>query len=189
MDSGGCTLKIIKLALQAIGLLVLIPAVAMATLRFENRNNDGPSIVFPGGELVSGDLYTGPEPNWDFTRDIQTIELELEDSGTSRLIWILNADGRAYIASGYMDTFLGRLWKDWAVEADAGSGLAIARINSVRYPRRLERIESGPELDGVAASMLRKYAGGLVTPEGIAGVRAAIEAGSTWIFRLAPRES
>lgn len=88
-----------------------------------------------------------------------------------------------------MDTFLGRLWKDWAVEADAGSGLAVVRIDGIRYPRRLERIESGSELDGVAASLLRKYAGGVVTPEGVAGVRAAIEAGSTWIFRLAPRGS
>lgn len=182
-------MKAIRIILQIAGLLVLIPAVAMATLRFENRDNDGPSIVFPGGELVSGELYTGPEPDWDFTRDIQTIELELEDSGTSRLIWILNADGKAYIASGYMDTFLGRLWKDWAVEADSGSGLAVVRIGDTRYPRRLERIRSGDELDGVAASMLRKYAGGVVSPEGIAGVRAAVEAGSTWIFRLAPRES
>jgi len=182
-------MKAIKIILQIVGLLVLIPAVAMATLRFENRNDDGPSVLFPGGELVDGELYSGPEPDWSFTADVETIELELEDSGSSRLIWILDADGRAYIASGYMDTFLGRLWKDWAVEADNGSGLAVVRIDGVRYPRRLERIRSGAELDGVAASLLRKYAGGVVTPEGVAGVRAAIEAGSTWIFRLAPRES
>lgn len=182
-------MKAIKIILQAVGLVVLIPAVAMATLRFENRDNDGPSVLFPGGELVSGELYSGPEPDWSFTSNVETIELELEDSGSSRLIWILDADGKAYIASGYMDTFLGRLWKDWAVEADAGSGLAVVRINDTRYPRRLQRIRAGEELDGVAASMLRKYAGGVVTPEGVAGVRAAIEAGSTWIFRLAPRES
>ena len=57
-------MKILKIILQVAGILLLIPAVAMATLSFGNRNNDGPSIIFPGDELVSGDLYTGPEPDW-----------------------------------------------------------------------------------------------------------------------------
>lgn len=181
-------MKILKIAFQVLGLFVLIPAVAMATLRFENRNNDGASILFPGGELVAGELYTGPEPNWDFTADVQTIELELEDTGSSRIIWILNSEGRAYVVSGYMNTFLGRLWKDWAVQAYEGSGQAVVRVDGVRYERQLERIQSGDELDGVAASVLRKYGGGVVTPEGIAAERAAIESGSSWLFRLAPRE-
>jgi hypothetical protein len=187
MVVGGQIMKAMRTSLQIIGILLLIPAVAMATLRFENRNDDGPSILFPGGELVSGELYSGPEPNWDFTSDIQTIELELEDTGSSRLIWILNADGNAYVVSGYMNTFLGRLWKDWAVVADEGSGEAVIRIDGVRYERQLQRIRSGDELDGVAESLLRKYTGAQVTPEAIANSRAAIESGSTWAFRLAPR--
>jgi len=181
-------MRIVKIILQVAGLLVLIPAVALATMRFENRNSDGPSILFPGGELTSGELYTGPEPDWGFTSDIQTIEMELEDSGTSRIIWILDADGRAYIVSGYMDTFLGRLWKDWAVQADEGSGRAVVRIDGVRYERQLERVHAGEELDGVAASILRKYRGSNATPAAVARERAAIEAGSSWVFRLAPRE-
>ncbi|MEX0617555.1 MAG: hypothetical protein WD180_01220 [Pseudohongiellaceae bacterium] len=182
-------MSIVKIILQLVGLVVLIPAVAMATLRFENRDDDGPSVLFPGGELVSGELYSGPEPDWSFTGSIQTIELELEDSGSSRLIWILDADGRAYVVSGYMNTFLGRLWKQWAVDADEGSGLAVVRIDGVRYERQLERIQSGDELDGVAASVLRKYSGGEVTPENIAQTRAGMESGASWVFRLAPRGS
>lgn len=42
-------MKIVKIALQVLGVLLLIPAVAMATLSFENSGADGPSIVFPGG--------------------------------------------------------------------------------------------------------------------------------------------
>jgi len=179
--------KALKVLLQVIGILVLIPVVALATLRFEHRNADGPSIVFPGGELVSGELYTGPEPDWSFTSDVQTVELELEDSNSSRLIWILDANGKAYVASGYMNTILGRLWKHWAIEADEGSGLAVLRIGDTRYERQLVRIHEGDELDGVAASMLRKYMGGNVSPEAIAATRADIEAGNTWIFQLAPR--
>lgn len=180
-------MKILKIALQVLGILALIPAVAMATLRFENRNNDGPSILFPGGELQSGTLYTGPEPDWSFTADVDTIEMELEGSGTSRLIWIMDADGEAYVASGYMDTFVGRLWKEWAVQADAGDNQALVRIGDTLYERELVRVREGEELDGVAASLLRKYTAAPVTAQTIAGTRAGIEAGSTWIFRLAPR--
>ena len=38
-----------KIVLQVIGILLLVPAVALATLRLDNRNADGPSILFPGG--------------------------------------------------------------------------------------------------------------------------------------------
>ena len=77
-----------------------------------------------------------------------------------------------------MSSFLGRLWKHWAVQADAGDGLAVVRINGIRYERQLVRIKEGPELDGVGASMA-KY--------GSATTRQTIEAGNTWIFELAPR--
>jgi len=136
-------MKALTITLQALGLLLLIPAVAMATLRIENANNDGPSIAFPGGTLVSGELHIGPEPDWRFTGDIDTVELELVDSGSSRLIWIQDANGKAYIASGYMQSFFGRLWKHWAVEADQGSGLAVLRIGDTRYERQLIRIHEG----------------------------------------------
>ena len=115
-------MKIVKMALQVLGILLLIPAVGMATLRFDNRNADGPSILFPGGELVSGELHTGPEPNWRFVDDIFTVELQLNDPLSSRLIFILQNVGKIYIASGYMSTTLGRLWKHWAVDADEGDG-------------------------------------------------------------------
>lgn len=180
-------MKIVKTGLQILGILVLVPAVAMATLRFEKSNDDGPSIVFPGGALVAGELYTGPEPDWSFTADVDTIELELDEEDTSRLIWIADAEGRAFIASGYMDNFLGRLWKHWAVRVDNGTDLAVLRIGDTRYERRLVRIQQGDILDGVAASIIRKYTGGNVTPQSVAGFRSAIESGSTWIFELAPR--
>ena len=95
----------VKISLQVLGILILVPVIALGTLRFENRNNDGPSILFPGGELVSGEIYRGPEPDWRFTHDISTIELQLEDL-SSRLIWVHESEGKLYIASGYMNTFL-----------------------------------------------------------------------------------
>jgi hypothetical protein len=168
----------IKFLFQLVGILILIPVVALATLRFENRNGDGPSLLFPGGELVSGELYSGPEPDWSFTDDIRTIELQLNDPLSSRLIWIMESEGKVYIASGYMSSFLGRLWKHWAVQADEGDGQAVVRIDGVRYQRQLVRITQGPELEGIAAKMTAKYRAPTT--------RAAIESGNTWIFELAP---
>ena len=170
----------IKFLLQLIGILILIPAVALGALRFKNRDADGPSILFPGGELVSGELYSGSEPDWSFTDNIPTIELQLNDPLSSRLIWVMESEGKLYIASGYMDSFLGRLWKHWAVQADQGNGLAVVRIDGVRYERQLLRINQGPELEGVAAKMSAKYRA--------ATTREAIESGNTWIFELAPRQ-
>ena len=81
---------------------------------------------------------------------------------------------------------LGRIWKDWAFQADEGDGLAVVRINGMRYERRLVRIKEGPVLDGIAAKLATKYGGG-ATPEAIQAGRASVEAGDTWIFEMAPR--
>ena len=169
----------IKFLLQLVGILILVPVVALGTLRYKNSNADGPSVLFPGGELVAGELHTGPEPDWSFTDNIPTIELQLNDPLSSRLIWVMESDGKLYIASGYMNSFLGRLWKHWAVQADQGDGRAVVRIDGVRYERQLVRITQGQELEGVAAKMTSKYRAPTT--------REAIESGSTWIFELAPR--
>lgn len=160
--------------------MVTIPAVALATMSFENRNNDGPSILFPGGELVSGELYSGAEPDWSFTDDVETIHLQLDDPLSSRLIWIEQSGGKIYITSDYMGTWLGRRWKQWAVHAYKGNGLAVVRINGVRYERKLVRVFYSPLLDGVIEKKIAKYRS-RITQE-------AIESGETWVFELAPRE-
>ena len=123
----------------------------------------------------------GPEPDWRFTNQVQTVELQLNEPPSSRLIWIVESEGRIYVASGYMSSFLGRLWKHWAVQADQGDRLAVIRIDGTRYERTLVRIEEGPVLDGVAAAMTAKY--------GAPTTRQDVEAGNTWIFQLAPRGS
>ena len=167
--------------LQIVVALVTLPAVALATLYIENRDNDGPSVIFPGGELVSGELYRGPEPDWSFTDEVGTVHLQLENPLSSRLTWIEESDGRIYITSDYMGTWLGRLWKHWAVQAYEGDGLAVVRINGVRYQRKLIRRFYSPELEGVIEKKIAKYNSRIT--------REAIESGETWVFELAPRDS
>ena len=169
----------VSAVLAVLGIVLRVPSIARGTLCYENRDNDGPSILFPGGELVSGELYSGPEPDWGFTKDVSVIELQLNNPVNSRLIWVHENEGKIYVGSGYMHTMLGRLWKHWAVQADEGDGLAVIRVNGTRYERQLIRIKQGDVLDGVAAATAAKY--------GSPSTRENIEAGHTWIFEVAPR--
>jgi len=181
--------KILKIALQMLGFVVLIGAVTIGTLRIQRSSGDGATVVFPGGEMVAGELHTGPEPDWSFTDDIFTIELQLNDPMATRRIFIIESEGKIYVVSGYMKSLLGKIWKEWAFDADAGNDEGVLRVNNVRYPRKLVRIEEGDVLNGVAAKLLAKYSG-VPTPvsaNAIATARADIEDGNSWIFELAPR--
>jgi hypothetical protein len=176
----------VRIILQVLGVLILIPLVTIVTLRIDNQDADGPSVLFPGGKLVSGEMHTGPEPDWSFTDAIPTIELQLEDPLASRVIFVMESNGKVYVPSGYMRSFLGRLWKEWAFQADAGNGRAVARIDGVRYERQLVRVKDPQEISGVAAKLAQKYAGG-ATPEAIAEIERSVADGDTWIFEMAPR--
>ena len=161
------------------GVLLLIPVVAIATLALTSGGSDGPSAFFGGGPLVAGELVTGPEPDWSFARDIATVELQLLDPARSRLIWITEHDGKIYAVSGYMGNPIGRLWKRWPAQAER-DGRAVVRIAGKRYERRLVRIRAGTVVAGITAELGRKYGYGTTPTD--------IEAGNTWLFELAPRD-
>ena len=168
---------------------MLIGAVAIGTLRIQRSGADGATVVFPGGEMIAGEIHTGPEPDWSFTDDVFTIELQLNDPMATRRIFILESEGKIYVVSGYMKSTLGKIWKEWAFDADEGNNEGVLRVNNVRYPRQLVRIKKGDVLNGVSAKLLAKYSG-VPTPvpaEAIATARADIEDGNSWIFELIPR--
>jgi hypothetical protein len=166
--------------LIVVGVLLLVPLVAIGTLLVASGYSDGASPLFGGGELVSGELVTGPEPDWSMVREVPTIELQLLDPPRSRVMWIIEHGGKPYVVSGYMGSAVGRFWKRWPVQAER-DGRAIIRVGGKRYERTLKRIKTGPEVEGIAAELRRKYQY-QVTP-------ADIEAGTTWLFELTPRSS
>ncbi len=172
--------------LQIAGMIVLLLALTVITLKLKNQNADGPSVLFPGGELISGELYSGPEPDWSFTDDVFVIELQTNEPVSSRRIFVMESDGKVYVPSGYMRSFLGKLWKDWAFQVEDGSNLVVARINGVRYERELLRVNDPTVVDGVAKKLAQKYAGG-ASPEAIAEIATGVVDGDTWIFEMAPR--
>ena len=157
-------------------LLVLVTAIATAAIK--QRFADGPNRVFSGGALVSGDLYLGPEPDWQFVNKVPTIELQLLEPEQSRRIWTASVGGKIYVWSGYMNSLVGKLWKSWPSQAER-DGRAVIRVDGVRYERQLVRIESGAGLDELTALMNEKYSS-QATP-------AAIDAGDLWMFEAAPR--
>jgi len=170
-------MKITMRLIIIIACLLLIPFTAVATAAIKQRFADGPNRVFSGGPLVSGEIYSGPEPDWSFVNTIPTIEMQLLDPPKSRRIWTVEHEGKLYVWSGYMGTTVGRLWKRWPVQAER-NGKAILRINDTRYERELVRIQSGDELDGITAAITSKYPSRTT--------RTTIETGGVWLFEATP---
>ena len=175
----------LRVLCQILGILVLLLVVTLFTLKFKNQGADGPSVLFPGGQLVSGQWHEGPEPDWSFTDDVFTIELQTNTPFSSRRTFIMESDGKIYVPSGNMRSFLGQLWKDWAFRVEEGNSLAVARINGVRYERELLRLTDPAVVNGVARKLAQKYAGG-ASPETLARIMQSIVDGDTWIFEMAP---
>ena len=169
---------IVRSVLVVIGVLILIPVFALGALAVSARFSDGPSVIFSGGPLVAGELVTGPEPDWSFTRDVRTFELQLLDPPRSRTLWIVEHEGKLYLNSNYMGGLRERLWKRWPAQAER-DGRAIMRIEGKRYERTLVRIKTGAVVDGVTAEFTRKYGGVMTAVE--------VEAEELWLFEMAPR--
>lgn len=171
-------MKYIKNAIIVVLCLSLIPIAAVATAGAKQRGEDGPNRVFSGGPLVAGELHSGPDPDWGFVNEIPTIEMQLLDPAQSRRIWIIEHQNKIYVWSGYMGNPIGRLWKQWPIQAER-DGRAVIRIDGVRYERELHRVQSGDVLDGLTAAIAAKYPS--------SATRETVETGGVWVFEAAPR--
>ena len=170
--------SILRFAGGALALFILAIVVLLTAARFA----DGPLAIVAGGAFTSGELVTGPEPDWSFVRGLQEVEFQLIDPPRSRTTWVLHHEGKAYIPCGYMTTWWGRIWKRWPIEVE-NDNRAILRVGDDLYERRLVRIEKGPMLAPLLAQLSRKYLGGSEIP------KDAVSSGYLWIFELAPRQS
>lgn len=169
--------SILKKTFLLTGVILLLFLFAISALAISARFSDGPSVIFAGGRLETGELITGSEPDWSFARDIRRIELQLIEPPRSRILWVADYDGKLYLNSNYMGGLRQRLWKKWPAEAEK-DGRAILRIDGNRYERHLVRIRSGDAVEGVTREFTRKY-GVTMTPE-------EVEAEELWLFELAP---
>jgi hypothetical protein len=166
--------------LRVLGIVLAVLLIALAGLAVGARFHDGPIAIFAGGPFASGELVGGPEPDWSFVREIQEVEFQLLDPPRSRTTWILEHEGKAYIPSGYMTTWWGKLWKRWPHEA-AKDPRILLRIDGKLYERQLVRIEAGPVVEPLLAELSRKYAPDREIP------LEAVSSGYLWLYALAPR--
>ena len=168
-----------KTFLRIAGGIVLALVVAIAGIVVGARFADGPLAMIAGGHFETGEVYAGPEPDWSFVRDLAEIELQTLEPARSRTTWVVFHDGRAFVPCGYMNSTLGRMWKQWPVEAER-DGRAVVRIDGTLYERYLLRVIDNPTLMAIVAELLRKYAG-----QGAAELTSVPE--GLWVFELAPR--
>ena len=169
-----------KKLLHSLFVITLLLMFALVSLAIYARFSDRPSVIFAGGALESGELITGPEPDWSFARDINLIELQLVDPPRSRTLWVVEYQGKLYLNSNYMGGLRQRLWKKWPGEAER-DGRSILRIDGKRYERHLIRVKSGDAVEGVTKEFTRKY-GVPMTPQ-------EVEEGKLWLFELSPPQS
>ena len=173
-------MSVLKWVLGVLGGLIGLVALILVGVLVAARFHDGPLEIVAGGPFTSGELHTGPEPDWSFLQDYQTVEFQLLDPVRSRTTWIMEHDNRIFIPSGYMNSIQGKLWKHWPREAEK-DGRAILRVDGKLYERRLVRVHADELPPAVLAELGRKYAGGSDVPI------AMVSSGDLWLFELEPR--
>ncbi len=169
-----------KTFVRIVGGLIALLLLLIGILFVAARSSDGPLALMAGGPFTSGELVTGPEPDWSAVRDVQEVEFQLLEPARSRTTWILYHDGKAYIPSGYMTTWWGKLWKQWPHEAEKDPRILL-RVGDKLYERKLVRIQDGPAVAPLLAELSRKYVKGTDIPS------EAVTSGYLWLFELAPR--
>ena len=119
---------------------VVVGILAFATfLRF----SDGPVLVFPGGPLRSGVPVAFESVDWGELDSLRELEVELQRTGTSRLLWFSVYQGRPYLSCGFACD--GGWLKRWPYQVDRDARVVL-RLDGKRIEARLERVaEDSPE--------------------------------------------
>ena len=160
-----------------IGVVIFVIGVYFVGMRFA----DGPNAMVAGGPLVAGELIT-EEPDWSFAHDVMEIEFQLMTPPRSRTVWMIEHGGKIYVPCGYRDTWLGRLWKQWPLEAQEDPR-AVVRIEGKRYERTLIPVTSqDPQIGALLAELGRKYGTPPMTKE-------ILDTDALLLFELAPRSA
>lgn len=174
--------------LRRIGIALAVLILGLVAASVAARFSDGPLrlyplAVLPGGPLRAGELVAGPEPDWTFARGIELLELQLVDPPRSRNTWLVVHQGKLYVPCGYMNSWWGRLWKRWPLDA-MKDGRAVIRIAGKRYERQAIRVTEPALFWSLAREVQRKY-----RPRGDEALPSELpppESTGMWLFELAP---
>lgn len=161
-----------------IGLVVAI-FIAIAILFYLIRFHDGPMEIISGGPFTSGELVAAPN-DWSFLEEHLTVELQTMLPPRSRTMWMVVHDNRVFVVSNYMNTKIGKAWKQWPKKV-AEDNRALVRLDSKIFDMRLTRHTEGDFIDPVLERFNAKYKTTLD--------RSAIDSGSSWLFELNSNQS
>ncbi|MFT7685947.1 MAG: hypothetical protein ACI9FB_001292 [Candidatus Azotimanducaceae bacterium] len=163
------------------GLLAFIAMLFVSTVLFllYMKSHDGPIEIFSGGPFQSGTLVTGPEPDWNEIKDLDTFQFQLINPPRSRTTWLAVHEGRLFTPSSYMKSPIGKIWKKWPHQA-VKDGSALLRIGDKIYERQMIRIPADSDVvSPVLQEFDRKYHIGTEVEH--------VKNGNTWLFELAPK--
>ena len=76
--------KTMKILLQIIGIVILLLLATLATLKLKHQNDDGPSVLFPGGKLyrarsIRARNRTGPSRTMSSRSNSKPVILSVRD--------------------------------------------------------------------------------------------------------------
>ncbi len=174
--------------LKIVGGLLAALLLVIAGLLVGARFADGPLAIMAGGPFTSGELVTGPEPDWSFVNDVGEVEFQLLEPARSRTTWILHHEGKAYIPCGYMTTWWGKIWKQWPhylVDDDR----VILRIDGNLYQQRMIRLMDHPQLLEFMTIFRQKYGAAAESDVTVEQLREALTLGDYWLFEVVDRET
>ena len=184
-------MSLIKTIIKWIGLASAVILVLIAAAYGVMRMNDGPVEFYPwftisiGGPFRSGELTAAPE-SWEFLREREEIEIQTLNPTTSRTVWVPTVDDKLYIVSGYMNSSIGKLWKQWPAYMEEDNRILIRDEGKI-YEQCLYRIlDDAEKAVPVLAELGRKYFGG--SGEQVPGSEVAVTSGSIWMFEVSDCE-
>lgn len=151
--------------------------IAVGCLFVFVRYHDGPLEIISGGPFKSGELTSNPE-DWSALSNKMTVELQTMVPPRSRTMWLIVEDGRMFVVSRYMNTSIGKIWKQWPRTLDQDNA-AIIRAEGKLYHLQLERILRGEIVARVLENFNRKYRTDIAPDE--------IDSGNAWLFELVDR--
>jgi len=177
----------IKKIVRRVGFTLIVILALIGIAYGAMRFHDGPVEFFPwftisiGGPFQSGELTAAPA-NWNFLNEREEIEFQTLKPTTSRTVWVPVIDGKLFIVSGYMNSTIGRLWKQWPAYM-AEDNRVLIRVDGKIYEQCLNRVVNDAEkIVPVMAELSRKYFGG--SGAQIRGSEVAVTSGSIWMFEV-----
>ena len=151
--------------------------IAVGAVLFLVRSHDGPMEILSGGPFQTGELVAASD-DWSFLTDHATLEMQTMAPPRSRTMWLAVYDTRLFVISGYMNSRVGKIWKQWPHQVKENN-LAIVRADGRLYELQLIRYKEGKFIGGVLELFNQKYGQSLSTD--------SIDNSSTWLCELTAR--